>query len=117
MMVSISISMRMFSLWPYLNTIDKFSVANMLVVLLLMALFIGLVAFFAIVRAKQLVILKSSNKDEKHKEVIDTVRQNFMVKTLHGVHTRKDKRFRKMDTFETNNVVQNIVSNQRSKDD
>ena len=111
-MVSISISMRMFNLWPYLNAIDKFSVGNMLPVLMFMTLFIGLIAYFAIFKARKLVILKSSNKKEKHKEVLDSVRKTFLVKTVHEFTNRKDKRFRKQNTKETKVVVEDIVSSQ-----
>ena len=85
----------MFSLWPYLNAIDKFSIGNMLPVLMFMALFIGLIAYFAIFKARKLVILKSSNKKEKHKEVLDSVRKTFLIKTVNEFTNRKDKRFRK----------------------
>ena len=66
--------MRMFPIWPYLNSIDKFSMWNMMLITIVMLAFVIFVAQFAILRARKLVTLKTTTKKEKHKDLIDNVR-------------------------------------------
>ena len=73
-MVGLSVSMRMFPIWPYLNSIDKFSMWNMMLITIVMLAFVIFVAQFAILRARKLVTLKTTTKKEKHKDLIDNVR-------------------------------------------
>ena len=94
-MVGLSVSMRMFPIWPYLNSIDRFSMFNMIIITFVMLAFVIFVAQFALFRVKKLVTLKTTTKKEKHKDLIDNVREQFMEKTLHETKHRKNKRFRK----------------------
>ena len=66
--------MRMFPIWPYLNSIDKFSMWNMMLITIVMLAFVIFVAQFAILRARKLVTLKTTTKKEKHKDLIDNLR-------------------------------------------
>ena len=66
--------MRMFPIWPYLNSIDKFSMWNMMLITIVMLAFVIFVAQFAILRARKLVTLKTTTKKVKHKDLIDNLR-------------------------------------------
>ena len=49
-MICVSISMRMFKIWDYLNSSDKFCIANQLIVLCVMIVFVGYITFFTFFR-------------------------------------------------------------------
>ena len=53
----LSVSMKMFSMWEYLKAGDKFSIANQMVVCVVMVLYILLSIFFVLCRAPKLVSL------------------------------------------------------------
>ena len=56
-MVCVSVSMRSFEYFEYLNSSDKFSIANHMIVLLIVVLFIGLILYFTVFRMPKLVAL------------------------------------------------------------
>lgn len=58
-MVGISVSMRKLQIWQYMNSIDKFGVANMAAVFVIMIILVIFVAYFAVRPARKLVIFKT----------------------------------------------------------
>ena len=69
-MVCVSVSMRSFALFEYLNTADKFSIGNHVVVLLLLILFFGLITYFTIFRMPKLAAMHVKLKRDQRKEHI-----------------------------------------------
>ena len=53
-MVSLSVSMKMFEMWEYTNGADRFSIANAIIVFVVLILFILMVAYFTLFRMNKL---------------------------------------------------------------
>ena len=73
-MICLSVSMRIFTIYEYLNAADKFNIANQLFVSIIMLLFILLISYFTLFRMSKLRALNILNKMENHKNHILEVR-------------------------------------------
>ena len=74
-MISSSISFRMFEIYEYLNAADKFSIANQLLVLIVMTLFCSLIIYFTIFRMPKLCGIYRVKSLTKNKARLQTVRE------------------------------------------
>ena len=66
-MVCLSVSMKIFTIYDYLNEADKFNIVNQLFVAVLMLLFIALITYFTIFRMSKLSALFRINQMGDHK--------------------------------------------------
>ena len=70
-LVCVSVSMKTFGFFDYLNPADKFSIANHLLVLVLTVLFMGMITYFTLFRLPKLAALYEYEHRIKKKKNID----------------------------------------------
>ena len=76
-MVCVSVSMKQFAIFDFLNSSDKFSMVNHLLVTIIMVLFVGLITFFTLFRLPKLAELYDHTYRQKKKEHLNKARQTF----------------------------------------
>ena len=76
-MVSLSVSMKMFEMWQYTNDADRFSIANAVIVLVILLIFIFMVAYFTLFRMNKLRALYVLDKRETNKAVLESLHNSW----------------------------------------
>ena len=110
-MVCVSVSFRLFDYYDYLNSSDKFSIANHMVVLVVMACFVSLITYFTVFKMPKLVALHTLGQRQKKQENLQSVRKTFkdLMKTGRGRLASSDKtrsRLEKLASLEANEVIE-----------
>ena len=72
-MVSLSISMKIFEIWQYTNSSDKLSIAQQLIVLLVMAGYVGLLTYFTFLRIPKVVAMHQVKARKKNQEALKII--------------------------------------------
>ena len=80
-MVSLSVSMKIFEIWQYTNASDKFSIANQIVVLLIMTAFIGFQTYFTFFQMPKVVAMHEIYRRQRNRDCLSSIESEF--KTRH----------------------------------
>ena len=69
--VSLSVSMKIFEIYQYTNLADRFSIANQLVVLVILAVYVGFLTYFTFSRIPKIVALHQVFEIKTHQELLE----------------------------------------------
>ena len=69
--------MKMFEMWQYTNDADRFSIANAVIVLVILLIFILMVAYFTLFRMNKLRALYVLDKRETNKTVLESLHNSW----------------------------------------
>ena len=114
-MVSLSVSMKIFEIWQYTNLADRFSIANQLLVLVILAIYVGFLTYFTFSRIPKIVAMHLISEMQTHHELIEKIESNFKSQykrekaNLVSTVRRKGK-MRKLGSDLANSVIGKVRS-------
>ena len=70
-MVSLSVSMKIFSIYEYLNLADKFNIANQLIVFIIFAVYVVFLTYFTFWRMPRIVAIHQMERIKKNQALLE----------------------------------------------